>query len=727
MFFTAKDVIFHTRLNEMNNNRQLAFKRKHHPAILAALCGVAMLSPKTGYSAGDGDTLTITGQEQEQNDQGYSAGTSSVASKTPTPRLNEAQSVSVVTQQQLDDYQATSLSDAMRFVSGVSEGNTLAGTEDGFVRRGFGSNSDGSIYRDGVRSSQGLNFDATTERVEVLKGSASLLYGIQNPGGVINLVSKKPQYDWHTKVSGRYASEGGGAGTLDLTGPLGNGFAFRMIAEKQDQDYWRNFGSDKHTLISPSLQWYGEKASFLISYSDYRYDIPYDRGTAFINGKPIDIGYKDRLDDKSNRAWGHNKTLNAHYDWQFSDDWSTRLTLGWNQRRYNNDEVRVTAVNTTTGAVTRRADANRGFNHKTKYVSWDLLGSQDILGMNHDIVLGTDYEMNQTYRAHQYQGKSDSSFNYNNPQYDILSPVVDSSTENTANGNNLNRIHSRSVYAKDSISLTSDWIAVVGGRYQHYEQRASKGFDPVVQTMDSEGNKFLPQAGLIYKVTPDVSLYSSVSKSFTPSTDVDDDGNVGNPEQGTTWEVGSKWQITPRMFASVALYRIDERDMSLSINGETRAIDKARSSGAEFELNGEILPDWDVSANYSYDKAEIVDDGVNSANNGNRLQNAPRHSGALYLSHNLTVNGLPGDFRIGGGARYIGTRAGDPENSFTLPDYVVADSFVAWNNRLFGEKTQLKLNLNNLFNKHYYTSSGGNLRVREGETRNLMVQASVEF
>ncbi len=464
-----------------------------------------------------------------------------------------------------------------------------------------------------------------------------------------------------------------------------------------------------------------------MSYEDYQYDIPYDRGTAFINGKPLDIGYKDRLDDKANHAWGHNKTLNAHYDWQFNDDWSTRVTFGWNQRQYDNNEVRVTAINPTTGVVTRRADANRGFNHKTKYVSWDLLGSQQLLGMTHDVVIGTDYEMNQTYRAHQYQGKSNTGFNFTDPQYDILSPVTNSTTENTANANNLNRIHSRSVYAKDSISLTEQWIAVLGGRYQHYEQRASKGFDPVVETLNSEGNKFLPQAGLIYKITPDVSLYTSVSKSFTPSTDVDDDGNVGKPEQGTTWEVGSKWQISPKLFASVALYRIDERDMSLSINGTTRAIDKARSSGAEFELNGEVLPGWDLSANYSYDKAEIVDDGVNSANNGNRLQNAPRHSGALYLSHNLSINGIPGDFRVGGGARYVGSRAGDPENSFTMPDYVVADSFIAWNNQLFGEKTQLKLNLNNLFNKHYYTSSGGNLRVREGETRNLMVEASVEF
>ncbi|MBB3307200.1 MULTISPECIES: TonB-dependent siderophore receptor [unclassified Enterobacter] len=709
----------------MNNNKSFTFKSQRHPAILAAIYGVSLWSSASSFAADDSHTLTVSAQED--NAQGDNVTNSSVGSKTSTPRINQAQSVSVVTQQQLEDFQASSLTDAMRFVSGVTEGNTLGGTEDGFVRRGFGSNSDGSIYRDGVRSSQGLNFDATTERVEVLKGSASLLYGIQNPGGVINVISKKPQYEWHTKVSGRTSSEGGGAGTVDVTGPLGNGFAFRLIAEKQNQDYWRNFGSEKHTLIAPSLQWFGEQASFLISYSDYQYDIPYDRGTAFINGKPIDIGYKDRLDDKANHAWGHNKTLNAHYDWQFNDDWSTRVTLGWNQRQYDNNEVRVTAVNPTSGVVTRRADANRGFNHKTKYVSWDLIGSQQVLGMTHDLVLGTDYEMIQTYRAHQYQGKANTGFNFNNPQYDILSPITNSSTENTANANNLNRTHSRSIYAKDSISLTDNWIAVLGGRYQHYEQRASKGFDPVVQTLDSEGNKFLPQAGLIYKVTPDVSLYTSVSKSFTPSTDVDDDGNVGKPEQGTTWEVGSKWQISPKLFASVALYRIDERDMSLSINGTTRAINKARSSGAEFELNGEVLPGWDLSANYSYDKAEIVDDGVNAANNGNRLQNAPRHSGALYLSHNLAISGVPGNFRVGGGARYVGTRAGDPENSFNMPDYVVADSFIAWNNQLFGEKTQLKLNLNNLFNKHYYTSSGGNLRVREGETRNMMLEASVEF
>ena len=695
------------------------------PALYVALQGLIPVSVTANAAEQE---ITLTVQADSETASGYSAGSSTVSSKLPVARLDEIQSVSIVTPQQLEDYQVSRLTEAMRFVSGVSEGNTLAGTEDGFVRRGFGGNSDGSIYRDGIRSSQGLNVNAATERVEVLKGSASLLYGIQNPGGVINIISKKPLYEWRTALSGRTASSGGGgSGTFDITGPLDNGFAFRLVAEQQNQDYWRNFGRDKHRLIAPSLQWYGEKASFLLSYEDYQYDIPYDRGTAFIHNRPVDIGYKDRLDDKAGHAWGHNKTLNTHYDWQFSDDWSTRVTLGWNQRQYDNNEVRVTAIDPDSGVVTRRADANRGFNHQTKYIAWDLTGTQQLAGMTHTLVAGTDYEMNQTLRARQYQGKANRGFTLAEPHYDLLAPVTDATTERRANARLLNRIHSRSLYAKDSVAINDRWTLVAGGRYQHYEQRASKGADPIVPTLESSGNKFLPQAGAIYKLTPDISLYTSVSKSFTPSTEVDDAGRVGKPEQGTSWEAGSKWQITPTLFASLALYRINERDMSLSINGTTRTINRARSTGAEAELNGEVAAGWEISASYSYDIAEIADDSVNRANNGNRLQNAPRHAGALWLTHTLALPGIPGDFRIGGGARYVGSRAGDPENSFTLPDYTVADTFIAWNSTLSGHKTRLQLNLNNLFDKHYYTSSGGNLRVREGETRNLVAEASIAF
>lgn len=673
------------------------------------------------------DTLTVVANANpDGSPTSYTQDDSAIASRSKTPRSEIPQSVSVVTPQVIDDYAVTSVNDAMKFVSGFTQSNTLGGIEDGFVKRGFGSNSDGSVFIDGVRSNQGLAMDSSIDHVEVLKGSASLLYGILNPGGVINLVSKKPQYTWNTHVSGTSSSNGGGSGMVDVTGPLGNGFAFRLVAERQHEDYWRNFGTDEHTLIAPSLSWYGDKASFNISYVEYKFDIPYDRGTAFINGKPLNIPYDRRIDDYANHAWGKNKRLTTNYSYKLDDTWETNLNYAWMQRRYDSNEVRATAVDPNSGIVSRRADANRGFNHQTDYASWDINGSPELLGMIHDITLGADYEQNETYKKYSYRGKVSKTFNMNNPVYGEA-PVTNSSTYSDSNSNLRTNLYSRSVFAKDSIHLTDQWIAVLGGRLQRYTQTSSSGWVKPQTTLEDRGNAFLPQMGLVYKIIPDVSLYGSYSKSFTPSTQTDDNGNVASTEKGTTWEVGAKWQMSPRLTSSLALYRIDEKDMSVFINGVTRNIPKARSTGAELELNGEIAQDWNLTANYSYDKTEIVEDNVNPVNVGNRLVNAPTTMGGLYLSHTLRFSWLPGELRLGGGGRYVGSRAGDPENSFTMPAYTVADAFIAWDSKLVGKNTELKLNVKNLFDREYYESSAGNLRVIEGEPRTVYLSASVDF
>lgn len=696
------------------------------PVLRKKLLALSVMAICSGAHAAD-ETLTVTaaGGTADAN-RSYSSDSSTTGSRTAAPRNETPQSISVVTPQVIKDYQVKKVNDAIKFVSGIAQGNTLGGIEDGFVKRGFGANSDGSVFIDGVRSNQGLAMDASIDRIEVLKGSASLMYGILNPGGVINLISKKPQYSWNTHISGQTSSFGGGTGLVDVTGPLGNGFAFRMIAERQREDYWRNFGVNEHTLIAPSLSWYGDRASFNIGYVEYKYDIPYDRGTAFIGGKPVNIPYNRRLDDSANRAWGKNKRLNINGSWTLNDTWETHLNYAWMQRRYDSNEVRATAIDTTTGIVSRRADANRGFNHQTEYVSWDVSGSPQLWGMQHDLMLGVDYERNETYKAYSWRGAVSNSFNMYDPVYGE-EPVISDSTYNDANSNLRTNLYSRSLFVKDSIHLNDKWIAVLGGRFQRYTQTSSSGFVTPESTLNDRGNTFLPQLGLVYKLTPDVSLYGSYSRSFTPSTQTDDDGNVASTEKGTTYEVGGKWQVTPAFSATMALYRIDEKDMSIFINGVTRSIPKARSTGVEFELNGELSPDWNVIANYSYDKTEIVEDNVNPDNVGNRLVNAPRNMGSLYLTHTLRFNWLPGELRVGGGGRYVGTRAGDPENSFTMPDYTVADAFVAWDSTLIGKHTQLKLNVNNLFNKEYYESSAGNLRVIEGEPRVVYVQASVDF
>lgn len=699
------------------------------PAVKYTLSGCQVLLASTllysASAAAADQTLTVTA-DQPSSTSSYNQDDAAATLRTATPRSETPQSISVVTPQVMKDYQVTSLNDAVKFVSGVTQGNTLGGTEDGFVKRGFGSNTDGSIFIDGVRSNQGLTMDSSIDHVEVLKGSSSLLYGILNPGGIINLVSKKPQYQWNTHISGESSSFGGGTGMVDVTGPLGNGFAFRMVAERQREDYWRNFGVNEHTLLAPSLSWYGDRANFNVSYVEYKYDVPYDRGTAFIGGKPVDIPYNRRLDDYANHAWGKNKRLNVSYGYNFDDVWETRLNYGWMQRRYDSNEVRATAINTSTGIVSRRADANRGFNHQTEYVSWDISGSPTLAGMQHDLLLGVDYEQNETYKARSYRGSVSRSFNMYDPVYGE-EPILSDSTYNDSISNLRTNLYSRSLFAKDSIHLTDKWIAVLGGRFQRYTQTSSNGFIDPETTLNDRGNAFLPQVGVVYKVLPDVSLYGSYSKSFTPSTQTDDNGDVASTEKGSTWEVGSKWQVTPNLAATLALYRIDETDMSIFINGVTRNIPKARSTGAELEINGEISPDWNLIANYSYDKTEIVADNVNPDNVGNRLVNAPTNMGSLYLSHTLRFSWLPGELRLGGGGRYVGTRAGDPENSFVMPAYTVADAFIAWDSQLIGKHTQLKLNVKNLLNREYYESSAGNLRVIEGEPRVMYLQASVDF
>lgn len=694
---------------------------------LPVLMVVSLCSSVSPFAAAASEEETLTVNADRISPAGsYSQDMATTATRTAAPRNETPQSVSVVTSQVIKDYQVKTVNDAVKFVSGVTQGNTLGGTEDGFVKRGFGSNSDGSLFLDGVRSNLGLSMDATIDHVEVLKGSASLLYGILNPGGVINLVSKKPQYEWNTHVSGETSSFGGGSGMIDVTGPLGNGFAFRLIAERQREDYWRNFGVNEHTLVAPSLSWFGEKASFNVSYVENKYDIPYDRGTAFINNKPVNVPYNQRLDDSANHAWGKTKRLNVSYGYNLDETWATHFTYAWMQRRYDSNEVRATAVDTTSGIVSRRADANRGFNHQTTSLSWDIGGSPEIWGMQHDLMLGADYEQNETYKAYSYRGKVSKTFNMYDPVYGE-EPVVNASTLSDTQSNLRTNLYSRSLFAKDSIHLSDKWIAVLGGRFQRYTQTGSRGYENPESTLNNRGDAFLPQLGLVYKVLPDLSLYGSYSRSFTPSTQTDDDGNVASTEKGTTYEAGVKWQMVPAVSATLALYRIDEKDMSVFINGVTRNIPKARSTGAEVEINGELARDWQLIANYSYDKTEIVEDDLNPDNVGNRLVNAPTNMGSLYLSHSMRFSWLPGELRAGGGARYVGNRAGDPENSFTLPDYTVADAFIAWDSQLVGKHTQLKLNINNLFNKEYYSSSGGNLRVIEGEPRMFYLQASVDF
>lgn len=659
-------------------------------------------------------------------DQGYRATRASTASKSDVPIKEEAQSVQTVTPQLIQDYEVRTLDDASKFVSGVTQSNTLAGTKDAFVKRGFGSNNDGSIFRDGVRSNLSHNFDATAERVEVLKGPASLLYGALEPGGLINVVSKQPQYQQRTTLSGSAYSEGGGNLGVDTTGPLGDsGFAYRLIAERQSEDYWRNYGVDQHTLVAPSLSWTGERASLTLAYSYNDYTGPVDRGTVFVNGHPADIDYDKRLDEKWASTSGITETASARYEYQLSDDWKTRLIYAWNNDRYSLDFAQPASL-AANGNLLRAANGAH-YDYETQYTSWDFIGSQELLGQRHDLLVGIDHEENSQYRGKTYRNTNTRrNININAPVYGNLAPPSDLSPTQSNQDSDLD---STSLYFKDNWHLNDRWILVLGGRYQQFDQYAAQGLAPHVVNLDKRDHAVTPLAGLVFKATDDLSLYGNYSRSFVPNTTVDDLGTTFDPEEGRSFEVGAKYDLAPGLNLNVALYDIEKKNVvnlrnvgNLSI-GE--AAGKVGSRGVEVDLTGRLAERWDVVATYAYDHTEVLDD---PSNEGNRLTQAPKHSGSLYLTHHLQVPSNLGNWRLGGGARYVGERAGDAANSFYMSSYTVADAFLRWDLPVTGYQTRLQLNVDNLFDKQYYPSSANSpLQVAVGEPRTARLSATVSF
>lgn len=655
----------------------------------------------------------------------------STASKGTTQNRDEAQTVNSVAAQTLDDYQVKNLIDAMRFVSGVTQTNTLGGTKDALIKRGFGSNDDNSIMRDGIRSAIGRNLGATTDHVEVLKGPASLMYGALEPGGLINVISKQPQFTRSTTLTGSAFSEGGGTFGVDTTGPLGDtNLAYRLIAERSHEDYWRNYGEDEHTLLAPSIAWVGERASFSLAYTYNEYSSPFDRGTVFVNGRPADISYRDRLDERWAKTVGTSQSTVAKFEYQLNDAWRGRLTYGWTEDRYS---LAIAQPNALTGTNLRRIANGGHYDYESRYSALDLLGDQQLFGQRHEITVGVDNDSLDKYRGKTYRNANTAAGNLDiqNPQYgNLAEPATVSAVQSNAENN----LVTTSVYFKDNWHLNDRWILVFGGRQEHWDQYSDQGLgSSYAPGADSNGDKFIPFGGIVFQPSDNLALYANYSESFVPN-DADDAGQSFKPTEGRSYEAGIKYTPVQALNVNLAAYDIVKKNLVNSVlqsNGDTlsEAVGKARSRGIELDITGDIAPNWSMIGTYAYDHTEVLKNAESPEQEGNRLPNAPMHSASLYLTHHLALPTSTGKWHVGAGARYVGERAGDDANSFYMDSYTVADAFLRWDLPTQGYKTSLQFNVDNLFNKEYYPATTGSstLQVEEGALRTARVTASVTF
>ncbi|PAW50885.1 TonB-dependent siderophore receptor [Pseudomonas moraviensis] len=648
------------------------------------------------------------------------------------------QTVNVIPAQVIRDQTPRNLDDALANVSGITQGNTLGSTQDSVMTRGFGDNRNGSIMRDGMPIVQGRGMNATVDRVEVLKGPASLLYGIQDPGGVVNLVSKKAELTQYNALTLRGSSYGdgknGSGGTFDSTGALGeSGLAYRLVLDHEDEDYWRNYGTHRETLIAPSLAWFGERTKLSFDYEHREFLTPFDRGTVIDprTNHPLDISRNERLDEPFNDMEGRSDLYHFEADHELNDDWKAHFGYSWNRETYDASQVRVTAIDTKKGTLTRSMDGTQGAISTDRFTTASLEGKVNLLGMQHDLVFGVDDEYRKIYRADLIRQKSLSTFSYVNPVY---GREVEGTTVSPADSAQTDLLRSDSVFLQDSIHLNDQWILVAGGRFQEYDQYAGKGV-PFKANTDSNGQKFVPRAGLVYRYTDELSFYGSYTESFKPNSTIAPlsgsstvlDGSIA-PEEAKSWELGARLDMPGRITGNIALFDIKKRNVLVAnAEGPTTiysAAGEVRSRGLELDLTGQLSDRWSLIGAYAYTDAEVTEDPDYK---GNRLQNVAKNSGSLSAVYDFG-SVIGGDqLRVGAGARYVGERAGNAVNDFDLPSYTVADAFATYDTRLEGQKVKFQLNVKNLFDRTYYTSAASRFFVSMGDSRQISLSSTLEF
>ena len=691
------------------------------PCLLASL----MLSPAL---QAEETTLLVT-QQNDNGDSGYQPHSSVTANRSPMKIIDTPQNVTVVPQPFLDDRDAQDIDEALGYVSGITQSNTLGGTQDAIIKRGFGDNRDGSILRDGVRSIQARNFTPTSERVEVLKGPSSMLYGMNEPGGLINVISKKPQLTPRVHLEGRHSSFGGGGGQLDVTGPLGTtGFAGRLIVDHEETDYWRNFGRQRQTVIAPSLMWYGESTTVRVAWEHMEYLTPFDRGTVIDprSGKPVDVPRERRFDEHYNATRGDQDTLSFQLDQTLNDRWRSQLTWAFSRNTYSDNQARATAFNAETGVLTRQADATVDAQSRSQMVQLTLNGDVDWGRVNHQLLFGFDYEADRTFRGDMIRGTKDKSFNVYQPVYDQMPASTAVSAKDSDQREN---IDSRGWFMQDAMRLNDSWLLIGGLRYDSFDVMSGKG-RPFNTNTDSSDSRLVPRAGVVYNLNNWSSLYASYTESFKPNSSIATQIDALPPELGKAYEAGAKIDLPGRVTGTLALYDIHKRNVMVSelVDGEsvTRTAGKVRSQGVELDLAGSLTRTLSLVGSYAYTDARVTAD---PENRGNALTNVARHTAALFLTNDFGATGLlpADDLRAGIGARYVGRRPGDAANSFYLDDYTVADAFVAWTTPVDSYRVKWQVNVKNLFDSSWYPSSGNNLRVTVGEPREVVLKASVDF
>jgi iron complex outermembrane receptor protein len=663
--------------------------------------------------------LVVTGQQD-----GYRVPNATTATRTDTPLRDIPQSIQVIPRQILEERQAFRLGDIVRNVSGVQQGFSGSGVTESFVIRGF---STFTKLRNGFREEVGILGEmSNVERVEVLKGPASILYGSLDPGGVINTVTKLPLDDPFYSVGFQAGSFGLIRPTIDFTGPLNaeNTVLYRLNAAYEKDGNFRDFtqGVDRF-FISPVLTWKMSDRSSITFDLEYMNDIrPSSRGLVAINNRVADIPFDRVLNEPDD--FSHQEFIRTGYrlEHQFNDNWTLRNAFSFYHLNSSSSEADTAfiGIDEETGEVGRVW--NDGIFKQNFYgLQTDLIGKFETGSVKHTLLLGVD----MSRAVEDFDGR----FDEDNPTFiNIFNPIYGQvqrpNREDIVSGGfaSVDTTDRLGIYLQDQVTLSEKWKLLVGGRFDLAEQRSESGGSET-QRQDTA---FTPRFGIVYQPIAPLSFYTSFSQSFKPNSGTEVSGSLLSPERGTQYEIGVKGEfLNGRLAATLAAFELIRGNVSVAdpnSPGFRIPIGEQRSRGVEVDIIGKILPGWNILANYAYTNATVTNNSDTTII-GNRLYSVPYHSANLWTTYELQAGSLQG-LGLGLGLSYVGEREGDLfQPGFILSSYVRTDASLFYRRNNW----RVALNVENLFDVAYVKETTDRNRITPGEPFTVRGTVSVEF
>ncbi|EMN4467752.1 TonB-dependent siderophore receptor [Aeromonas hydrophila] len=676
----------------------------HHPRTLLS---VALLALSAGAHAED-ETMTVVGKRSQHEEV-------ATATRTNTPAKLVPQAIDSVKASELTAFGQPTLSEALTGIPGVNaSGDTRF---DGVNIRGFSASND--FYLDGFRDDMQYTRDlGNTERVEVLKGPAAVLYGRGSTGGIVNRVSKKPQKGLESSVSAQVGSFDSRRLAADLNGEASEQVQVRLNLAQEDKDSFRNGVTSKRTLLAPSVNWeINDKLNWLVQYERNEHDRTPDRGIPGVNGRPADVPKeyvysdtrRDFIDDVA-------QSTRSRLTWDINDQWQLRQQLGYTSLDSQFDNTYVTSVK---GDQVTRSRWQQDLKANSLISNTEAEGQLQTGPIEHRLLVG--FEQNWQERTPKlYQNAT--AIPAGN-LYDPGSlPTYDGAMKLSSDANH--KVRGYGLYVQDQLSL-GDWHLLAGLRRDDFTVTSRRNDLNKEETVSV--SSLSPRLGLVWNPIEEHAFYASYSKTFTPVggeligiTPGDKNNNL-DPQHTRLYEGGVKsdW-LDGRLATTLSLYRLEMYNKrSKDPLDPTKVIltGLQRTEGIELSARAQLTDELYLRGGIAIQDAEQVK--ADADLQGKRPMNVSRQNGELFAGYQSGKQGWFGET----GVTAVGDRFADNANTTTLPGYARFDARAGYR----WQQWETQLSVENLTDHDYFVSATSASQIMPGTPRQLHLSAAYRF